>query len=85
LVDRALVADVARVERRLRLDQDDLAVALGERAVLDPARNDDQLTGLDDDVPVAELHAHPARDDEEQLVLVVVVVPDELAVELDDL
>jgi hypothetical protein len=53
--------------------------------VLDAAGHDDQLARADLPVAVSELHEQTAADDEEQLVLRVVVVPDELAGELHDL
>ena len=52
--------------------------------LLDAARNDEKLSGAKLDGPVAELHAERAADDEEQLVLAIVVVPDERAEELDE-
>ena len=64
---------------------DDVALAFRERAVLDAARDDDQLPRLEYDIAVAELHAHPPGGDEEQLILPIVVVPDELALEPDHL
>src|SRR5437667_7900244 len=77
--DRALILHLAGVEGDVDLG--------GQRfgAVLDAARDDDELTGADVAVAVAQLHAQAAGHDEEQLVLGVVMVPDELATQLDDL
>src|SRR5437867_12023341 len=50
--------------------------------MLDSVWDDDELTRLDHEILVAQLHAQPALHDQEQLILAVVVVPDELALEL---
>ena len=62
-----------------------MRLAFGDGAVLDALRHDQQLAGIEDHLPVTELHPQPPGDDPEELVLVVVVVPDELPLELDDL
>ena len=43
------------------------------------ARDDEQLAGLEHDVAVAQLDRQPAREDQEEVVGLVVLVPDELA------
>src|SRR5205085_4128948 len=53
--------------------------------VIDAARDDDQLTFLDDDASIAELHREPSPVDEKEFVLVLVAMPDEHALELDHL
>src|SRR5271166_2956823 len=53
--------------------------------MLDTTRDYDKLSLLDPFVMVAKLHAEAAVDDEEHLVLVIVMVEYELAVELDEL
>jgi hypothetical protein len=50
--------------------------------VLDAPGHDEELAGAEFDVPVAEAEGHPPGDDEEQLVLELVPVPDELSPEL---
>src|SRR3989442_972224 len=84
--DGALVDDIPGVQRRLRLEQDHVNL-VGERegAVLDPARDDDELARAELSVAVAELHAKATLHDQEQLVFAVVVVPHELAPQLDHL
>ena len=52
-------------------------------AMFGPMRHDDELAGFDDHVAVAERHLHPPRDDEEQLVFDIMVMPVEFAIELD--
>ena len=67
-----------------RLDQQHVRLVVGLRAVLDAVRDDEQLAGPELDVAVAELDRQPAGDHEEEVVRVVVLVPDELARDLDD-
>src|SRR5262245_61028741 len=54
-VERALVAHVAGVERGGGLEQHHLRLALGHGTVLHAARHDQELAGLEVDVPVAKL------------------------------
>jgi hypothetical protein len=51
--------------------------------VLDAARHHEELAGLQGHVPVAQLDGQAAVDDQEHLVGVIVLVPDELAHDLD--
>jgi hypothetical protein len=53
--------------------------------VFDAPRHDEEFALFQPNVPVAKLHAKAALDHQEQLVLVIVVVPDELALEFDQL
>src|SRR5262245_24764093 len=57
----------------------------GEWAVLHATRHDDELPRPQVPVAIAELHSQASGDHEEELVLPLVVVPDELALELDQL
>src|SRR3954447_12571503 len=83
-------AGVAGVHHARGLDQQHRDVAVGQRAVLDAARHHVELSGGEGQVVpmalgVAQLQGQGALDDEEQLVGVVVGVPDELALELGEL
>src|SRR6266404_9384156 len=49
------------------------------------ARDDDELPFLDGHAPISKLHREPALVDQEEFVLVLVPVPDERALELDEL
>ena len=60
-------------------------VALGDRAVLDTTRNDEELPRSNRDTAIAQLDRELALGDEEQLIGVLVGVPDELALDLDHL
>src|SRR4051812_2512422 len=53
--------------------------------MLDAPGHDQELALLQPDVPVPEFHPEATPDHQEELVLVLVVVPDELAQELDQL
>jgi hypothetical protein len=84
-VDRSLVFDIAGVESLDGLEQENMSLFVGNGAVLHPSGHNQELPLLEPDVPVAELHAEAAMEDEEQLVLGFVLVPEELAQELDEL
>jgi hypothetical protein len=85
LGDRPLVLHVARVQRRTRLEQQNVGFLIGHWAVFDATRNDQELALLQPNMAIPELHAEPAFDHQEKLVLVVVVVPYEGGLELDQL
>src|SRR6266699_3536337 len=53
--------------------------------MLDAVRDDDELARLDHEVAVPQLHPQPALHDQKQLVLPLVVMPDELALEFREL
>src|SRR3954471_20987148 len=74
---RSLVAHVARVEDSLGLEEDDVRLLVRDGHVLDAARNNDELALFQTHVAVAQAYRYPALDDEEHLVLLVVLVPDE--------
>ena len=53
------------------------------RPVLHTVWHDDELARADPLLAIAELHEQPPFDHQEQLVFLVVMVPDKLALELD--
>ena len=55
---------------------------LGSGAMFDSAGHDDEFTLVDYFDAFSELHLEGAPDDEKELVLLVVLVPDEFALEL---
>ena len=57
----------------------------GLRAVLHPTRDHEQLAFGELDVAIAQVDRQPALDDEEEVVGLIVLVPDERPVDLDDL
>src|SRR6516164_8279354 len=56
---------------------------LGYGHMLDAVRHDDKLALADDGFMSAELHSKRAFDDQEQFVFMVVMMPHELAFQLD--
>ncbi len=55
-----------------------------DRAVLDTPRHDEQLAGAEPHVAVAQLNGQLTSNDDEQLIGVVVGVPDELTTTFGD-
>ena len=78
LGDGPLILHVAGIQRRGRLEHEDVRFFLGDRPVFDATGNNQNLSLFEPDMPIPELHAKPAFDDEEKFVLVVMVVPDKL-------
>ena len=73
---------VARVEGGGRLDEDHLHLLGGDRQVLHPPRNDQQFTGVQHNVPVRQSNRQRPFVDPKQLVLVIMMVPEKLALQL---
>jgi len=84
-VYRELVLEVAGVECGRRLEQQDPAFFISDGFVLDPARNHDELAFFEPDGLVAELDPEPALHHQEHLIFVVMVMPDEFAIDLGEL
>ena len=61
-----------------------MRLLLGDRTVLDPTRDHEEIAFMELDVPVPKLNRQPALQDEEEVVGVRVRVPDELTLDLDD-
>ena len=62
-----------------------MRLLVGDRAVLDSPRNDEEVSFLQLDVPVSQLDRQAPFEDEEEVVRLGVRVPDELALQLPDL
>src|SRR5262245_29535470 len=77
--------DVPRVQHTERLEQQDGRLFARDRPMLDAARNDDELSRLDLTHFVSKLHPQQTGQDEEELVFGLVMMPDELALQLDQL
>src|ERR1700722_9503722 len=75
---RPLVAEVAGVERRRRLEQQKPAFFISHRTVLNAARDNNEFAFFDPLVAVAELHAEAALDHQKELIFVVMMMKDEL-------
>src|SRR5215208_2971023 len=76
---------VARVERGLRFEQQNVRLFFGNRQVLDPSRNNHKLAFFKMDVAVSEPDEQMAFDHKKQLVFRFVMMPDEFALELHQL
>src|SRR5215470_20432103 len=79
------IVDVAGVSRRSGLEEQDMRLRLGSRTMFDASWHDQKLAGPDIDGMVAELHPEMPLDAEEQLVLGIVMMPDELPLKLHQL
>src|SRR6266700_2784512 len=77
--------DIARIPGCCRLEDKDRGFLLGHRAVLDSPRHDDELARSELDLSVLELHPKSTAQSEEHLVFMFVVMPDERALELQQL
>lgn len=80
-----LAAGRAGVDDALGLEEHGAHLMLGARAMLDALRDDKQLTRAERDIAVAECDRELAGEHQEQLVGVVVGMPDEFALQPDDL
>src|SRR2546421_7514789 len=69
LGDRAFITEVSGVQRRVRLEQQHVRLFFRDGQVLDAVRDDREFSGAEDQIPLAQLEP----------------VPDELALELDEL
>ena len=84
-IDGALVAQVARIEGGDGLQKQDVCLGVGHGFVLDTSWHDKELALVQLDDAIAQVDSEPAPKDEEQLVLALMVMPDELALELGEL
>src|SRR5215204_2609622 len=78
-------ARIAGVDRSLWLDQQHVRLVIRLRAVLDAAWYHEQLTLLQLDVTVAQVDRQSPAEDKEEVVGVVVLVPDERPLDFHDL
>lgn len=83
--DGSLVHHVARVQRGHRLEQHDVSLLLGYGQMVDTVRDNDELAGVHANVTIAEAHEKRTLQDQKQLILSFVVMPDEIALELHEL
>jgi hypothetical protein len=79
------VFDVSGVTRGRRLEDQDFCFLIGRRTVFDAVRHNDELAGTNLKGLIAKFDAEPATDSEKELILRLVVVPDERPLELDQL
>ena len=62
-----------------------MGLGFGDRLVFYAARNDEELALVEFDDPITKMYRQVAVEDQEELVLLLVMVPDELAFELGEL
>ena len=62
-----------------------MGLGFGDRLVFHSPGNDEELAFVEFDDPIAKMYRQVAVEDQEELVLVLVMVPDELAFELGEL
>src|SRR5882762_4632064 len=79
LGDSPFVGDVAGIQRRFRLDQDDVDFLVSDGAVLDAARHNDKFAFLDDGFVATEFHPQRTFHDQKQFVFVFMMMPDKFA------
>src|SRR5215831_2287677 len=84
-LERALIRDVAGIEGGGRLEEHDVTLHVSDGFVFDFPRHNDEFALLQGDRLVTELHSELSLDYQEHLVFVVMVMPDELALKLDQL
>lgn len=82
---QCLMLDIAGVPGRGRLEDQHVNFIIGNCPVLDTSRHDDEFTFAELYDPVSKLDPKGATQDKKQLVLVLVMMPHELALELDEL
>jgi hypothetical protein len=83
--ESAFVDDIAGVQSRCRLEEQNAAFFVGDRAMLDSSRHDDEFSLLDPLVAIAEFHAESPLHNQKQLVFIFVMMENELAFELAEL
>src|ERR1051326_8354761 len=81
---RAFAALVARVEHAARLDQQQFDLPFRIGLAFYAFRNDEHFTRRHMHRAVAKIDPQLALDDQERLVGLLVIVPDEVALQLDD-
>src|SRR6266436_1939760 len=70
LGDSPFVGDVAGIQRRFWLDQDDVDFLVSDGAVFDAARHNDKFAFLDDGFVATEFHPQRTFHDQKQFVFV---------------
>src|SRR5260370_22535903 len=83
LGDCPFVGDVPRVQRRFWFDQDDVDLFVRNWAVLDAARDDNELAFAHQTFTISEFDAERALHDEQKFILVIVMMPEKFSLYLD--
>lgn len=85
MLHRSFVAHVAGIQRGGRLEQQNMHPIFCHRLVLNAPRHNEELAFLDNDIALTQPHKQRAFDDEKELILVLMVMPDELPLQLRQL
>src|SRR5437899_13087234 len=83
LGDGPFVGDVPGVQRRIRLDQDNVDLFVRHGTVLDAVRHDNEFALAHDTFTIAEFHAERAFHYEKKFIFAVVMMPEEFSFDLD--
>jgi TfoX/Sxy family transcriptional regulator of competence genes len=76
---------IACVQCRGWLKQQNVSFLLGYGSVFDATRNNQEFAFFQPDMAISKLHAKPAFYHQEKFIFVIVVMPDEWSLELDEL
>src|SRR6266436_5030278 len=83
LGDCPFVGDVAGVQSRFWLQQQYLRLLIGNRQMLCSMRHDNEFSLTNNLFVIAEFHSQGALDDQEHLIFLLMMMPNELALQLD--
>jgi hypothetical protein len=75
---------VAGIWRAFRLDQEDMGFLFSNGAVLDAFWDDKYFAGAKRHGPISQVNANPPVENQEKIVRIFVLMPYELASDLDD-
>jgi hypothetical protein len=76
---RPFIGDVPGIECCFWLDENDVDFVVGDGEMFDAARDDDEFPFAHERFLVTEFHAQRASNDEKELILLFVMVPDKFA------
>jgi hypothetical protein len=82
-LNRQCARSTARIDGCCRLKEKNLNLILRFRAMLNPARHNDQLALVQCDRSVPEVHGEPTTHHEEEFILSFMMMPDKGTLELD--
>ena len=81
----SIAAHVAGVEGSCGLEQQHVSLIFRHRTVFDSAGDDEEFACLQPYDTVSKIHPEAAADDEKEFIFAFMVMPDEFALELDEL
>src|SRR3984957_5301496 len=81
---RSVAGDVSGVESGFRFEENEMNFFVGDGQMFDAFGDNDEFAGADQAFAIAETHAQRSGDDQKHFIFVIVMMPDELALEFDD-